>query len=69
MRNILIILGIEGRLRIVKTNPSSFQELPGADLLPEEKKMKIFAHPPVLYDGNLYCRNYPGDLIRVEMRK
>ena len=65
----LIILEIDGTLRIAEATPSSYRELSSADVLGGEKQQRLFATLPVLYDGKIYCRNYSGDLICVDVSK
>jgi hypothetical protein len=32
------------------------------------KKARVFPTPPVLCGGRIYCRNYAGDLVCIDMR-
>lgn len=61
----LIILEFDGTLRIAEASPTAFRELSkielGADI-----KTSVFATPPVLYNGKIYCRNYIGDLVCID---
>ncbi|MBA7524890.1 hypothetical protein ES705_17035 [subsurface metagenome] len=34
-----------------------------------ERKLRQFLTPPVLYKGKIYCRNYAGDLICIDVSK
>lgn len=65
----LILLELKGTLRIAEATSSSYKELSGADVLEGEKKPRIFATPPVLYNGKIYCRNYAGDLVCIDVSK
>jgi outer membrane protein assembly factor BamB len=64
----LIILGIDGTLRIAEATSSSYQELSRGNVL-GGKERKVFATPPVLYDGKIYCRDYWGDLVCIDVSK
>jgi len=65
----LFILEIDGTLRIANATASSYEELSSADVLEGANKSRIFASPPVLYRGRVYCRNFAGDLVCIDMRK
>ena len=60
---------VDGTLRIAEATSSSYRELSSADVLGGEKRPRIFATPPVLCNGKIYCRNYAGDLICVDVSK
>lgn len=65
----LIVLELDGMLHIVEADPSSLQERSRADVLAGKKTRRIFATPPVLLDGKIYCRNYTGELICIDVSK
>ena len=65
----LIILDEKGTLHLAKATPSSYQEIASCDVLDDEQRLRQFWTPPVLYGGRIYCRNYPGDLVCIDMRK
>ena len=65
----LFILETDGTLRIANATASSYEELSSADVLEGANKSRIFASPPVLYRGRVYCRNFAGDLVCIDMRK
>jgi hypothetical protein len=66
----LIILEENGTLRIAEANPQSYKEISSCDVLGGEKKLGgWFYTPPVLYKGKIYCRNYAGDLICIDVSK
>jgi outer membrane protein assembly factor BamB len=65
----LIILDDIGVLRIARAAPSSYEELSRMNVLGESKRPRIFPTPPVLSGGRIYCRNYAGDLICVDVRR
>jgi outer membrane protein assembly factor BamB len=65
----LIMLGKDGTLRIAEATSSSDKELYSADVLGGEKRPRIFATPPVLCNGKIYCRNRAGDLVCIDVSK
>jgi outer membrane protein assembly factor BamB len=65
----LIILEEDGTLHIAEATPSSYQEISSGDVLEGEKKIRRFYTPPVLCNGKIYCRNYAGDLICIDVSK
>jgi outer membrane protein assembly factor BamB len=65
----LIILEERGTLRIAEATPSAYKEISSCDVLAGEKKFRQFWTPPVLYKGKIYCRNYSGDLICIDVSK
>jgi outer membrane protein assembly factor BamB len=68
-QDMLILIGEKGTLRLVEATPSAYQEIASFDVLEGEKKLRQFWTPPVLYGGLIYCRNYLGDLICVDVRR
>ena len=64
----LIILGIDGTLRIAEATSSSYQELSRGNVL-GGKERKVFATPPVLCNGKIYCRDYWGDVVCIDVSK
>ena len=65
----LISLELNGTLHISKATSSTYRELSRADVLGGEKRPRIFATPPVLCNGKIYCRNYAGDLVCIDVSK
>ena len=65
----LIILEDDGTLHIAKVTPTSYQEISSCDVLEGERKIRHFWTHPVLCNGLIYCRNYPGELICIDVRK
>ena len=65
----LIILEEDGTLHIAVATPLSYEEISSGDVLEGEQKLRRFWTPPVLCDGKIYCRNYIGDLICIDVRK
>jgi outer membrane protein assembly factor BamB len=63
----LIMLDLDGTLRIAEATPESFRELSHADVLGGSKSARTFATPPVLCNGRIYCRNFPGDLVCIDV--
>jgi len=64
--NKLILLDLEGTLRIVEATPEAYRELCSADVFTGANKPRLFATCPVLCGGRIYCRNYAGDLVCID---
>jgi len=60
---------VDGTLCIAEATSSSYRELSSADVLGGEKRPRIFVTPPVLCNGKIYCRNYDGDLVCIDVSK
>jgi outer membrane protein assembly factor BamB len=69
----LIILNDQGMLYIAEATPTGYKEISSCDVLRGEKphflKVRKFWTPPVLCNGRIYCRNYAGDLICIDVSK
>jgi outer membrane protein assembly factor BamB len=65
----LIILDVNGTLRVAEASPTSYQELCSVDVLAGAQKPRIFASPPVLCNAKIYCRNYAGDLVCIDVSR
>jgi len=65
----LIMLELDGTLHIAEAGPSGYKELASADVLQGAKRPRTFATPPVLWHGRIYCRNYAGELVCIDVRK
>jgi outer membrane protein assembly factor BamB len=65
--DMLLVLELDGTLRIVEATPSSFKERSSADVFGGKKKRRVFASAPVLYDGKIYCRNHSGELVCIDV--
>jgi outer membrane protein assembly factor BamB len=65
----LVILEVDGTLHIVEASPASYKELSSADVLRGAKKPRIFGTPPVLWGGMIYCRNFTGDLVCIDVSR
>jgi outer membrane protein assembly factor BamB len=63
----LIILEDDGTLHIAKATPSSYREISSCDVLKGERTKRMFWSHPVLCNGRIYCRNYSGDLICIDV--
>lgn len=64
----LILLGVKGTLYIAEASPKGYNELARADIS-RGKKQVVFATPPVLCNGKIYCRNFWGDLICIDVSR
>jgi len=65
----LIILEEDGTLRIAEATPSAYKEISSGDVFDGEKTFRRFWTPSVLYRGKIYCRNYAGDLVCIDVSK
>jgi outer membrane protein assembly factor BamB len=65
----LIILREDGTLRIAKAKPSSYKEISSGNVPVGEGQSRKFWTPPVLCNGKIYCRNYDGDLVCIDVSK
>ena len=65
----LIILEEDGTLHIAEATPASYKEISSCDVLGGERRVRMFWTPPVLYKGKIYCRNYAGDLVCIDVSK
>jgi outer membrane protein assembly factor BamB len=64
----LITLSEKGRLAIIKATPSSYVEISSCKIPAESGFPKWWTHP-VLCRGRIYCRNYTGDLVCIDVSK
>jgi len=65
----LILLEVGGMLHIVEASPVEYREISSADVLGGAKRPRRFAVPPVLCGGRIYCRNYAGDLVCIDVSR
>jgi len=65
----IIILEADGTLRIAEATPSGYKEISSGDVLEGERKLRQFWTPPVLCNGKIYCRNFAGDLVCIDVSK
>jgi outer membrane protein assembly factor BamB len=63
----LIILEVNGALHIAKATSEAYTEISSC-ILPTETFHRWWT-PPVLSKGRLYCRNYHGDLVCIDVCK
>jgi outer membrane protein assembly factor BamB len=64
----LIVLTAKGTLHIIEATPKAYVEISSCKL-PMESGMHWWWTPPVLCGGRIYCRNYSGDLLCIDVRK
>jgi outer membrane protein assembly factor BamB len=65
----LMILEEDGTLRIADARPNSYNEISSCDVLEGKRTTRKFYTPPVLYRGKIYCRNWTGALICIDVSK
>lgn len=65
----LIILNDRGNLFIAEASPVDYKELSRCDIFGGKKKPREFWTAPVLCNGKIYCRNYAGDLVCIDVHK
>jgi hypothetical protein len=64
-----LLLDVTGTLHIAEATPAGYKELGSADVLAGAKTSRRFASAPVLCAGLIYCRNYAGDLVCIDVSK
>ncbi len=62
----LIILKENGKLIVAEATPTEYREISSCEI-PSEAKIKQWWTPPVLYRGKIYCRNYAGELVCIDV--
>ena len=63
------LIVLEGTsLYILEATPSAYTEISSCEL-PVELGIHKWWTPPVLYRGRIYCRNYTGDLVCIDVSK
>jgi len=62
----LIVLTTKGTLHIAEATPTAYVEISSCEL-PAESGMHWWWTPPVLCGGRIYCRNYTGDLVCIDV--
>jgi len=65
----LVILEADGTLRIAEAKPSAYREISSVDVLEGKRTLRQFWTPPVLCNGKIYCRNFAGDLVCIDVSK
>ena len=64
----MIVITAKGTLHIAEATPTAYVEVSSCDLTVESGVNKWWT-PPVLCNGKIYCRNYSGDLVCIDMSK
>ena len=64
----LLVLEDDGNLRIAEATPEAYKEISSCRI-PSESGVNQWWTPPVLYCGRIYCRNYSGDLVCIDVSK
>jgi outer membrane protein assembly factor BamB len=64
----LLVLEVNGTLRIAEASPEAYRELASTDVLAGANRPRRFLVPPVPSGGLIYCRNYAGDLVCLDVR-
>ena len=62
----LLVLEDDGNLHTVEATPEAYREISSCQLPSATGKHKWWT-PPVLYRGRIYCRNYLGDLVCIDV--
>jgi len=62
----LIVLTVKGTLHIAEATPDAYNEISSCQL-PAERGIPKWWTPPVLCGGRIYCRNFAGDLVCVDV--
>lgn len=66
----LIILDDLGMLYTAEASPEGYREIARCDVLTgRDAFMRLFWTPPVLCNARIYCRNYSGELICIDVKK
>jgi outer membrane protein assembly factor BamB len=64
----LLMLDLEGRLSVVEATPTAFRSISSADVLAGADRPRLFTTPAVPYGSRVYCRNFAGDVVCIDMR-
>ena len=64
----LIMLDLKGTLSIAEASTKDLSVLSSADVFAGADRPRLFPTAPVLCRGKIYCRNYAGDLVCVDVR-
>lgn len=65
----LLVLTRKGTLYIANASPAGFTPLSQCDVLAGKDAIRMFYTPPVLCNGRIYCRNYAGECICIDVRR
>jgi outer membrane protein assembly factor BamB len=63
----LIVLNGKGWLYIAEASPAGFNVLSRCDVFKGEQRVRQFWSPPVLCNGRIYCRNFSGELLCIDV--
>jgi outer membrane protein assembly factor BamB len=64
----LIVLAVKGTFHIADATPEAYTEISSCQL-PTETGIAYWWTPPVLCSAKIYCRNYSGDLVCIDVSK
>jgi hypothetical protein len=64
----LIVLTADSTLHVAEATPTAYVEISSCDL-PAESGIHWWWTPPVLCNAKIYCRNYSGDLVCIDVSK
>ncbi len=65
---LIILEEKKGKLSIAEATPTEYREISSCEI-PSETGIKKWSTYPVLYQGRIYCRNYGGDLVCIDVSK
>jgi outer membrane protein assembly factor BamB len=65
----LVILDDRGTLSTAAASPEGFEEIARCDVLAGAARSRQFWTPPVLCNAKIYCRNFAGDLVCIDVHK
>ena len=65
----LLVLEDDGNLHIAEASPEAYTEISSCQLPSTIMGNHKWWTPPVLYRNRIYCRNYTGDLVCIDMSK
>ena len=65
----LILLDDRGTLYTATASPEGFKEIARCDVLQGASKPRLFWTPPVLCNAKIYCRNFGGDLVCIDVSR
>jgi outer membrane protein assembly factor BamB len=66
---ILIVLDDKGTLYTATASHESYKEIARCDVLQGAKKPRLFWVPPVLCNAKIYCRNFSGDVVCIDVSR
>lgn len=66
---ILILLDDQGVLYTAEASSGGYTEIARCDVLLGAAKPRLFWTPPMLCSAKIYCRNYAGDLVCIDVSK